>query len=90
MLKGKLSELFNGRNSVQKAYLAQTHYGDPKSVSVCLCLRVAGGTDKPLVEAIHSLFAANFNPNVHLDILFLKPEKEDQLTAVCKPFYQTK
>jgi SseB protein C-terminal domain len=88
MLKGKLSEIFGEHKNVQKAYLARAHYGDPKVVSVCLCLGVTGGADRPLVEAVHSLFAKYFNRAVHLDILFLTPEKEALLVGVCNTFYQ--
>ena len=88
MLKGKLSELFDGRKNVMKAYLAKAHYGDPKVVSVCLCLGVTGSADEALVEAIHSLFAQHFNRAVHLDIAFLRPKQEDARVPVCKPFYQ--
>jgi hypothetical protein len=86
MLKGKLSEVFEGRKNLLRAYLAQVRYGDAEVISVCLCLAVTKGADKSLVETIHSLFSQHFNRAVHLDILFLKPKQEDQLAAVCKPF----
>jgi type III secretion system (T3SS) SseB-like protein len=86
MLKGKLSELFGARKNVQKAYLARAHYGDPKAVSVCLCIGVIGGVDETLVEQVHSLFAKLFNKATHLDIIFLSGKQEEQLAAVCKPF----
>jgi hypothetical protein len=89
MLKGRLSELFKPRENVLRAYLARVHYGDPKTVSVCLCLDVKDAPDEPLVEAVHSLFARHFNRAVHLDTLFLKPKQEEQLAIVCKPFYQS-
>ena len=88
-LKGKLSELFNSRKNVLKAYLARVHYGKPENTSVCLCLAVTNGKDELLVEAIHAQFARDFNRAVHLDIVFLKPEQEEQLAPVCKPFYQS-
>jgi len=88
MLKGKLSELFEGRKNLQKAYLARVHYGDAEVISVCLCLAVTNGADKSLVEAIQSLFAKHFDRAAHLDILFLKPKQAGQLAALCKPFYQ--
>jgi SseB protein C-terminal domain len=88
MLKGKLSELFAGYQNLLKAYLARVHYRETKGESVCLCLSVSSGADKPLVETIHSLFAQQFNSAVHLDILFLNPKQEEQLTVVCKPFYR--
>jgi hypothetical protein len=88
MLKGKLSELFAGYKNLLKAYLARVHYGGTKGESVCLCLSVSTDADKPLVEAIGSLFAQHFNRAAHLDILFLNPKQEEQVAAVCKPFYR--
>lgn len=86
--KGKLSELFAGRNNLLQAYLARVNYREAKDESVCLCLSVAGRADEPLVEAIHSLFAQYFNRAAHLDILFLNPKQEEQVGTVCKPFYR--
>jgi hypothetical protein len=87
MLKAELSELFEVRKNLQKAYLARVRYGDAGVISICLCLAVTNGAKKSLVKAIHSLFAEHFNRAVHLDILFLKPKQENQLDALCKPFY---
>jgi hypothetical protein len=88
MLKGKLSELFAEYKNLLKAYLARVHYRETKGESVCLCLLVSSGADEPLVEAIGSLFARHFNRAVHLDILFLNPKQEEQVAAVCEPFYR--
>jgi hypothetical protein len=88
MLKTKLSELFSESINLLKAYLARVRYREAGGESVCLCLSASGGPDKPLVEAIHSWFAPHFNHAVHLDILFLNPKQEEQVAAVCKPFYQ--
>ncbi len=88
MLKGKLPELFAGCKNLLQAYLARVHYLEAGGESVCLCLSVSSGADKALVEAIHSLFAQHFNRAVHLDILFLNPRQEEQVAAVCKPFYR--
>jgi SseB protein C-terminal domain len=88
MLKRKLSALFAGCKNLLQAYLARVHYRGARGESVCLCLSVSSGADKPLVEAIHSLFAQHFDRKVHLDILFLNPKQEEQLAAVCKPFYR--
>ena len=86
--KGKLSELFAGCKDLLQAYLARVHYREAKGESVCLCLSSSSGTDERLVEAIHSLFAQYFNRAAHLDIVFLNPKQEEQLAAVCKPFYR--
>jgi len=88
MLKEKLCEVFGERTNLLTAYLARAHYGDPKDISLCLCMRVATAPDKLLVEAIDSLFAQSFNRAVHLDMVFLNAGQEQQLATVCKPFYQ--
>ena len=88
MLKEKLCEVFGERTNLLTAYLARVHYGDPKDISLCLCMRVATAPDKLLVEAIDSLFAQSFNRAVHLDMVFLNAGQEQQLATVCKPFYQ--
>jgi SseB protein C-terminal domain len=87
MLKERLSELFAGCKNPLKAYLARVRYREARGESVCLCLSVSGGEEKPLLEAVHSLFAQQFNRAVHLDILFLNLKREEQVAAVCKPFY---
>lgn len=88
ILKSKLSGLFAGYKNLVQAYLARVRYREAKSESVCLCLSVSSDADKPLVEAIHSLFAQQFDRTVHLDILFLNPKQEQQVAALCKPFYR--
>src|ERR1700722_18365903 len=88
ILKRKLSELFAGSKNLLQAYLARVRYQEATGESACLCLSVSRGADKSLVEAIHSLFARYFNRTVHLDIVFLNPKQEEQLAAVCKPFYR--
>lgn len=88
LVKAELCELFEARKTLLRAYLARVHYGDTKVVSVCLCLTVTDGDDKEVVEAIHCIFSRQFNREVHLDIVFLQPKQENELSAVCKPFYR--
>jgi hypothetical protein len=88
MLKGQLYDLFAESKNLQKAYLARTQFREAGNESVCLCLSVSSGADEPLVEEIHHLFAQLFNRAVHLDILFLSSRQEEQVAAVCKPFYR--
>ena len=88
MLKGQLYDLFAESKNLLKAYLARTQYREAGDESVCLCLSVCSGADEPLVEEIHSMFAQLFNHAIHLDILFLSPKQEEQVAAVCKPFYR--
>jgi SseB protein C-terminal domain len=89
MLKGKLSELFARRKNISMAYLAMGHRGDPKNISMCLCLGTASGTHERLSEDAHYLFAQYFNRTVNFNVVFLKSEQEVQLALVCKPFYQS-
>lgn len=88
MLKGKLSELFARRKNILIAYLAMGHRGDPKTISMCLCLGATNDEHGRLGEDVHYLFAQYFNCTVHFNIVFLKSDQEDQLALVCKPLYQ--
>ena len=86
-LKRKLTDFFQNRETVTKAYLAAVEYGT-STITVALCLRVLANPDTSLVESIGDLFASIFSPNEHLDILFLDDAQERQLTRVCRAFYE--
>lgn len=80
-----LTDLFARTPAVTRAYLARVDYGVPGPYEVALCLR--GDEDPALVGGISRQFASLFGEDVHLDILFLDDELEDQLRRVCAPFY---
>src|ERR1700733_13980526 len=86
-LKAQLSEMFASSPDVITAYLARAKYGDGDERSVCLCLSSYTADQKLLFKDIQSIFAQHFGRRVHLDILFLRGQQEDQLAVVCKPFY---
>ena len=86
-LKSRLVTFLDDRTSVIRAYLARVDYGDPKAYNVALCLRCPQGEDKALLANIGEIFASLFGRDIHLDILFLHDTNENELLAVCKPFY---
>lgn len=86
-LKEALAQLFLGRPTVDAAFLARVDYGDGE-YNVALCVKTSAGTeDSTLVEAIQAVFAPLFRGDSHLDIVFLTPESEGKVRAVCLPFY---
>jgi hypothetical protein len=88
-LKSRLVSFFSDRTSVLRAYLARVDYGDTEAYNVALCLRCIQGEDETLLTDIGQIFASLFGRDVHLDILFLHGTNENELSAVCKPFYST-
>jgi hypothetical protein len=86
-LKSQLVVFLSDKPNLIRAYLARVDYGDPKAYNVALCLRCLHGEDKSLLSDIGQIFASVFGRNVHLDILFLHDGNENELSAVCKPFY---
>jgi hypothetical protein len=54
---------------------------------VALCLRSSLGSDEQLVNRIVALFAAGFNPDTHLDIVFLTVEQQQAIARVCGASY---
>jgi hypothetical protein len=87
-VKAHMVRLFEQHGRVARAYLAHVDYGDPDAYDVALCVAtVDGREDRALVESIADVFARLFGPDEHLDTLFLSPERERQLTAVCRPFF---
>jgi hypothetical protein len=83
LLKTALIETFRDLPAVERAYLAQVAYPDSASVALCL----VAPEERALVDTIGSRFAEVFAQQVHMDILFLRPEQEAELAPVCAPFY---
>jgi type III secretion system (T3SS) SseB-like protein len=87
-LKARLIKLFRDRPSVERAYLARTEYPDATGMQVTLCVVSSTGEDKSLVSQVSDIFGDMFGAHEHLDILFIRDEQEQQLRAVCMPFYK--
>ncbi|HEY6254063.1 MAG TPA: hypothetical protein VI685_29265, partial [Candidatus Angelobacter sp.] len=72
---------------VQKAYLARVDFGPDSSPGVALCLKAEDASHPRLVKEIGRVFASLFNSWQHLDIAFIKGRMEQQVSAVCAPFF---
>lgn len=70
---------------VRRAYLAIVRYGASQELNVALCL-FGSPDDAQIVEACASRFQEMFNPEEHLDTLFVSVEQDRQLAQVCNPF----
>ena len=86
-LKARLVKLFRDKPSVERAYLARTEYGDTTGMQVSLCVVSSNGADESLVSDVSEIFRNMFGPHEHLDIVFVGDDQEQQLRAVCMPFY---
>lgn len=86
-LKRVLTEGFLRRPVIERAYLARIGFAPGMTTSVALCLVSRTGDDPVLVQQIGEQFAAMFAVGVPLDILFVTPEQESELSQVCTAFY---
>ena len=86
-LKDPLVSLFRAEASVKSAYLAKLHFGDLKSLSVCLCIEAVGRPDKKIVEKAAAVFKSLAPATAHLDIIFPSADQQGELSNVCKPFF---
>ena len=86
--KQKLTDLFQDRKTITKAYLAAADYGTPTTFTVALCLRASPSPDRALVKSVSTVFASIFSSAEHLDIIFIDEEQEMRLMQVCCPFYE--
>lgn len=88
-LKEELTKIFRGNTHVMLAYLVSVCYPDADQVKVALCLKHATGEDLDLMQEVGAEFGRMFNAQESLDIMFLKPEEEERIATVAKPFYRS-
>ena len=81
---------FQERDYVHSAYLARVTYDNSHELNVALCIRMDREDDTMLRKVIGETFAAKFNQQEHLDIIFIRNEQEEELKQVCRPFYEKK
>ena len=86
-LKSALRRRFTDMRTVERAYLARVRYGNAGPGEVALALVVSAGDQAAVVGAVNEVFHAQFNTSQHLDIIFLTPTLERNLSSVCPPFY---
>ena len=87
-LKSHFVELFRHESMVKSAYLARAQHSDRTGVHVTLAIRHSGGEDPNLIPKLATIFSSMFSSHEHLDMMFLREDQEQQLRAVCAPFYQ--
>jgi hypothetical protein len=93
MLKERLSTVLDSSGLIRRAYLVRVAYEDQRgtAVSVSLALRTTTDRDEPsLVGPVGATFASIFGSHEHLDILFVREERERALRAVCPTFYEAR
>jgi CRISPR/Cas system-associated endoribonuclease Cas2 len=92
-LKARLTQLFDQRRDVLRAYLSRVSYGDSAN-TVALCVRADPEVTNQvvanqLVEMIGKVFGDMFGEHEHLDIIFLSDTQESNLTKSCSAFFQS-
>ena len=85
-LKAELFDLFKKNINLRSAFLVRMRYSDSQDISVALCLG-AMREDPELVTSVGAVFHKTFGTDGHLDIVFLTPEQQPEITRVAKPFY---
>ena len=88
-LKEKLIRIFRVNTRVMLAYLVSVRYPEVGQVKVALCLKHLTGQDSELVQEVGAEFGRMFNHQESLDIMFLKPEEEERIATVARPFYRS-
>ena len=86
-VKAALRQILTGAPDVQKAYLARVSYGDSTPYSVALCICSTSPEAPILLKQLGSAFAAIFKADQRLDILFMRPDQEEDVRKVCRPFF---
>jgi hypothetical protein len=86
-LKTALGERLRESRTVTKAYLARVRYGTASATDVALALLAPAANRGTVVNAVQAEFHAQFNATQHLDIFFLTPELDTQVSKVCQPFF---
>jgi hypothetical protein len=76
------------RPEVRRAFLVQASYGEDQELHVVLALCTGGVSDLELVKSLRLPFAALLSNDCPLDVAFVNPTQEAQLSNVCAPFYE--
>lgn len=87
-LKDSWVPILQCRPEVQRAYLARVIFDNRDSGDVVLAVRSTAGYDPALEQELGKTFMlSGFLSTVHLDVVFLTPEQDGQIAAMCPPFY---
>lgn len=86
-LKEALAVLFRLNATVTRAYLARVVYGGTTSGVMLGIVADDEEDNEKLVRQLERAFAALFNTEAHLDIVFLNNERDAEIGKACPPFY---
>lgn len=87
-LKRDLILEFVARPDIQRAYLARVGFEDAREGAVALCVVSARPDDRSLIVRVGEILRRRYAREPDLDVLFLTPEQESEVAAVCAPFYR--
>ena len=86
-LKDALRPLLLADPYVERSYLAQVEFVRTEATSVALAIVRPCGESEPLIGKISAAFSKLFSSANHLDVVFVSASQDQDLAAVCKPFY---
>jgi hypothetical protein len=86
-LKARWLPILSATPQVRRAFLVRASYDGQSTQNVVLALSYSGEPDSSLMEALRVPFAAVFNREAHLDMVFVSAAQEAQIERVCPPFY---
>lgn len=87
VLKSRLIEIIRQYYEILAAYLVKVDYGKSVPQGVALCLLSEADANEQIVSQIAEVYANVFTSDVHMDIVFLRPNQESQLSSYSKSFY---
>ncbi len=88
-LKIELIAFFKSFPEIQTAYLAKMGKNDDPPTMVALCIRALYDPNiVPINTRIGEIYAALFNRNESIEIVYLTEKAEAAILTVCQPFYE--
>lgn len=86
-LKRDLILEFATRPDIRRAYLARVTFQSDSTPSVAVCIVSKRPEDKSLLVRVGEIMRRRFARDAAMDVIFLTPVQEADITAVCRPFY---
>ena len=86
-MKAVLVRVLDEVGSVEAAYLARVGFQPAATPSVALCVRATEGVEQTLVRRVSEVAYQLLSRGTVLDVVFLSPEQEQDLSSVCSRFY---
>ena len=87
-LKRDLILEFVARPDIQRAYLTRVGFEGSAEGSVALCVVSSRPDDRSLIVRVGEILRRRYAKEPDLDVLFLTPEQETEVSRLCAPFYR--